>query len=247
MVSGNSGVRQCGFTLLELALVLVVIGVLSLLANFAFSGADDVRQQQQARAEAEAVREALRYYLLANKRLPCPDTSGDGYENRGTDGRCATNTEISFVPYYTLNLTPSDENRMTYGVYRTASPNDITFLEERTGDQEGEPDYRNLGDAITALMAIPTTVSNTHIFVAGVNADGSSNCGTGVSTHPAFVLIVPNTDRDQDSSGDLLDGVNANNTRCVASPLQPLAWNYDDVVAVESPSALIGWLTEHIN
>jgi prepilin-type N-terminal cleavage/methylation domain-containing protein len=247
MVSGI-GSRQRGFSLLELVFVLVVIGVLSLLANFAFSGADDVRQRKQAQAQAEVVREALRYYVLANKRLPCPDFNADGYESRDASGTCSQNGEIGYVPYYAIGLTPSDENRMTYGVFRAAWPNDITVLAERTGDLEGEPGYMSIGDAITALMAIPATVSGTeHIFVAGLNTNGSSDCSAAVSTHPAFVLIVPNTDRDGD--GNLLDGVNvnANATKCIASPLQPLAWNYDDVVVVESPTSLIGWLTEHIN
>ncbi|MDR0771396.1 MAG: type II secretion system GspH family protein [Burkholderiales bacterium] len=245
MVSGV-GLQQRGFSLLELAFVLVVIGVLGLFARFAFSGADDVRQQQQAKAQAEVVREALRYYVLANKRLPCPDFNADGYEDRdSTSEACSGGGEIGFVPYHSLGLTPSEENRMTYGVYRAASPNDITFLTERTDDLEGAPGYMGVGDAIVALREIPATVSGTNLFVAGINADGSSNCAAAVSVHPAFVLIVPNTDRDGD--GNLLDGVNADTTKCIASPLQPLMWNYDDVVAVESPNALIGWLTEHIH
>lgn len=246
MVSGVCS-RQYGFSLLELLLVLVVIGVLSLLAKFAFSGVDDVRQQQQAQAEEEVVREALRYYVLANKRLPCPDFNADGYEDRNSSGACSQNGEIGYVPYYSIGSTPSENNRMTYGVYRAASPNDITVLEERTGDEEGAPDYMNLGDAITALMQIPAAVNSSHIYVAGVNSDGLSNCGTSVSTHPVFVLIVPNTNKDNDSGSGLLDGENANADNCIASPLQSLAWNYDDVVAVESPNALIGWLTKHIN
>lgn len=246
---GIIGSRQHGFSLLELAFVLAVIGVLGLLAKFAFSGADDVRQQQQARAQAEVVREALRYYVLANKRLPCPDFSinPDGYEERDGDDKCRQSGEIGFVPYYSLGLTPSEENRMTYGVYRAEEANDITYLAERTGDADGEPDYKNLGDAIVALMQIPATVDSGHIHVAGINGDGTSNCGANVSTHPAFVLIVPNTNRDNDAGNKLLDGFNASGGECIASPLQPLAWNYDDVVAVESPSALIGWLTEHIH
>jgi len=241
--------RQRGFNLLELTLVLIVIGVLGLFAKFAFSGADDVSQEQQAKAEAEVVREALRYYVLANKRLPCPDYNADGYEDRdATSGLCVQSGETGYVPYASIGLTPSANNPMTYGVYRDAAPNDVTALEERTGDVEGSPGYMNAGDAIVALMAIPATVSGTaHVFVAGLNADGTSNCNAAVSTYPAFVLAVPNTDKDND--GKLLDGVNAAipSPPCFASPQQAMAWNYDDVVAVESPDALIGWLKQHSN
>ncbi|MDR1530157.1 MAG: type II secretion system GspH family protein [Burkholderiales bacterium] len=246
MVSGVGSRQHHGFSLLELAFVLTAIGVLSLLAHFTFSGADDVRQHQQAKAEAEVVREALRYYVLANKRLPCPDFDEDGYEDRDPSGGCSLYDEMGFAPYYAIGLPPKEENRTYYGVYRAASPDDITVLEERTGDGEGEPDFKDLGDAINALSKIPATVSgNAHIYIAGVNADGSSNCDASVAAYPAFVLIIPNINRDNENG--LLDGVNSNTAKCIASPIQPLTWNYDDIVVVESPNALIGWLTKHIN
>lgn len=226
-----------GFTLLELTLVLAVLGVLGLFATFAFSGVEDVRQRQQAQAEAEAAREALRAFLLSNKRLPCPDTDVDGYEN------CPATGETGTLPYLTLGLTDAARNRMFYGVYRAADSNDLTRLVERTGDAEGAPGHLGLGDAITALQAIPEVLSNAHIHTAGIDAAGAPDCDAG--RNAAFLLIVPNADRD--GTGDFLDGPNVAGDSCYASANQPLAQDYDDVVVAESPSALIGWLMRHMN
>jgi prepilin-type N-terminal cleavage/methylation domain-containing protein len=235
-----------GFTLLELSLVLAVLGVRGFFFVNTFSGVDDVRLRRQSQAEAEVAREALRAFLLANKRLPCPDTNADGYENGGAAG-CTGTGEMGTLPYLTLGLPDVAHNRMFYGVYRAGALDDgITQLEERTGDPEGDPGYLGVGDAITALQAIPAipnTLDTSHIHIAGIDATGAPDCASG--HNPAFLLIVPNADRN--GNGQALDGINAANDNCFASPTQPLTLNYDDVVATESPSALIGWLTQHMN
>ncbi|MDR3157773.1 MAG: prepilin-type N-terminal cleavage/methylation domain-containing protein [Zoogloeaceae bacterium] len=222
-----------GFSLIELTVTLVVMGVLGLLAGFAFSGPGDT-SSLQGRSEANKMREALRYFVLANKRLPCPDSDGDGHED------CAAG-ESGFLPYLTFGLEDAAGNRMRYAVYRGSAADDVTSLIERTGDGEGQPDYLGYGDMIAALRKIPATPAASHVRVAAVGADGASDCGN--FTHPAFVLIVPNADRDED--GDPRDGVNANGWPCVASPLQSGSSVYDDVVVAEAPDTLIEWLFKH--
>jgi type II secretory pathway pseudopilin PulG len=234
-----------GFQLLELAIVLSVLGVITLMTTWAFSGADQKNAKAQSAAETEVAREAIRAFLLANKRLPCPDAEPpDGYENCSVGG-----PESGYLPYLSLGLAENVSKRMRYSVYRNAGTDDITQLEERTSDAEGAPDYRGYGDTLAALAGIKAVpIDTTHIRVAGLDADGSSNCDLG--THPAFALVVPNEDKDAD--GNLSDGIYANvaipsTGGCLASPRQPFAWNYDDFVSTESSSALMGWLTQHLN
>jgi prepilin-type N-terminal cleavage/methylation domain-containing protein len=231
-----------GFTLVELTLVLVAFGVLGLFATFAFSGVDDVRRMGQARAETEVARGALRAFLLSNKRLPCPDTDANGYEDGGPGG-CSTPGETGWLPYLTLGLNEAAHNRMFYGVYRGAAPNDITSLQERTGDAEGAPTYLNLGDAIMALGSMSDALDIAHIHTAGIFPNGAPDCAAGHNA--AFVLIVPQDDRD--GAGGFLDGANVAGDLCFASPLSPHMQNYDDVVVEESPSVLIGWLMRHMS
>ncbi|MDR3351523.1 MAG: hypothetical protein LBO00_00580 [Zoogloeaceae bacterium] len=226
-----------GFQLLELAIVLAALGVITLMASFAFSGVDQKNTRAQSAAEAENAREAIRAFLLANKRLPCPDTNADSHED------CGGTAESGHLPYASLGLTENTHNRMRYSVYRAAAPNDVTQLAERTDDAEGDPDYRGYGDTLAALAQIPAMpLDEAHIHITGLAADGASDCAA--AAHPAFALIVPNRDADGDSN--VLDGANAAGL-CLASPRQPAAWNYDDFVLAESAAALAGWLARHIN
>ncbi|MDR0361480.1 MAG: type II secretion system GspH family protein [Planctomycetota bacterium] len=228
--------REAGFNLIELTIVLVVLGVMGFLAGSAFSGADTASSASKNRARAKVVYEAVRYFALANKRFPCPDQSGDGYEE------CEGRVEFGFVPYVTLGL----ENMMEmdpvyYAVYRGTNDNsDLAVLAERGDDTEGQIGYKGYGDLIQALEGIPTTLDPTnHVRVAAVSADGTSDCSN--ATHPAFVVMVPG------AVGK--DGENVTNwgdsPYCVASPIQSGTSSYDDFVLAESPVALAEWLFKH--
>ena len=91
-----------GFTLIELAVVLVVIGLLlgGLLRPLAAQV--EARKQNETRGLLAAAREALYGFAMLNGRLPCPDTSGDGRENPG----CGTALTVrsGSLPWATLGL-----------------------------------------------------------------------------------------------------------------------------------------------
>ena len=99
--------QRAGFTLVEIAVVLAIVGVLM---SFGVSilTAQMTRSAYSATTEKQvAIKTALTTYLGANRRLPCPDTDLDGLENRPA-GTCASMTGASFfgvVPYATLGLT----------------------------------------------------------------------------------------------------------------------------------------------
>jgi prepilin-type N-terminal cleavage/methylation domain-containing protein len=70
--------RHCGFSLLEMAIVLVVIGLLLGGALIPLSVQMEKRDRDSTRQQLLDMREALIGYALVNGRLPCPDTDGDG-------------------------------------------------------------------------------------------------------------------------------------------------------------------------
>jgi prepilin-type N-terminal cleavage/methylation domain-containing protein len=228
-----------GFTLLELAVVLVALGALGMLVMASFSGVDATRARQRALAEAEAARMALRTFALATRRLPCPDSSGDGREGDAA-GNCPDGRQLGWLPYETLGLAPM---RLGYGVFRDAangadlvapvSPAPAPRLDD------GTPALRS---ALAAAAA--AAVSSNHPYTTGDRALlGAENCAGNVIANPALVIVAPATDRDGD--GDPFDGVNTglpNAGLCIAAPSRGFDATYDDVVVTESAQALLGWL-----
>lgn len=117
-----------GFTLIEMAIVLVVIGLL--LGILLGPGREILENQKRkaVRAKLDAADTALANFVALNKRLPCPanGTIVSGGVNAGVEavalGRCAPLTEINGVlPWVTLGLAEEDARdpwnaRLTYRV-----------------------------------------------------------------------------------------------------------------------------------
>ncbi len=113
--------HQRGFTLAEMAVVVVIAGILMVSGVKILTAQMDSASYSVAREKQEMIKQALITYLGINRRLPCPDTrSGngpgallftvaappDGIENLATAGNAATNCAASFgvIPYATLGL-----------------------------------------------------------------------------------------------------------------------------------------------
>jgi prepilin-type N-terminal cleavage/methylation domain-containing protein len=115
--------RPAGFTLLEMSVVLVIIGVVLAGGMSMFTASLQKRQQQETRAKLDAIQQALYLYRLSANRLPCPAdiTLALGHANFGVEaankGACTGGTPaandasgnkvMGMVPTTTLQL-PDD-------------------------------------------------------------------------------------------------------------------------------------------
>ncbi|MFH0344386.1 MAG: type II secretion system protein [Chromatiales bacterium] len=99
--------RVDGFTLIEIAIAVVVIALLlgSLLGPLSVRIEQADRQKTQAMLDE--TKEALYGFALANGRLPCPDTDGDGSENR-TGGVCTGGVVVGNLPWVDLAVPELD-------------------------------------------------------------------------------------------------------------------------------------------
>jgi prepilin-type N-terminal cleavage/methylation domain-containing protein len=101
--------RARGFSLVELSIVVLVIGIVLTMGIGAWT-ANLENQAHAATAQRQiAIKEALSGYLRRNNRLPCPDnnfTAPDGLENRATAGDPTTACAAAFgiLPYATLGI-----------------------------------------------------------------------------------------------------------------------------------------------
>lgn len=91
--------KSHGFSLLELAVVLVLLGVL--LGGLIASVSTQQKNQRirTTKAELNDIRSALIGFAIQHGRLPCPDTDGDGRENNSAPQyRCDAATGITASP-----------------------------------------------------------------------------------------------------------------------------------------------------
>ena len=244
----GSARRSGGFTLLELAMSVTIIGVLGTLVTAGYSDFSQVRARARAQGEAEVAFQSVRAFALRNKRLPCPDLSSNGDGAReGLAGVCPPGAQIGWLPYESLGLTrPDRQARMRYGVSRSAGA-DLVAPEAVSAGPELDGRGR-LREALGKAARLAKGPDRPFLTGHG-SAAAPEDCGQ-VQSNPAFVLIAPVSDRD--NAGGLharFDGVNlpmaATGNTCIAAPGRAMDATYDDVVVADSASALLGWLAAH--
>jgi prepilin-type N-terminal cleavage/methylation domain-containing protein len=98
-------VRQKGFTLVEIAVVLVIIGLLAAGSLSLLSEQRKSVKIKESDLKVQQIKEALLNFVKVNGYLPCADSSSnpDGKEDRNTtNGTC--NTVVGNVPYQDIGL-----------------------------------------------------------------------------------------------------------------------------------------------
>ena len=231
--------RQSGFSFVEIAVVLGVVGLVLAATSGAYLNTDRVADRQAAESHGEQVRDALRSYALSNGELPCPEPrSGNASIQRGNAavgraGNCRANSAATgWVPYRSLGLSvPGPDKRALYAVYRGAASSDLVAVANSRPGGGNRPDGNDL---IRALRGVDGSGPAT--AAVGGRAGGQ---GCRSNSRPvAFFVVVPLVDRDGD--GDRLDGPHPG--ICARAPSLGASQSNDDVVIAESPFALIGWL-----
>lgn len=243
---------RSGFSLVELAVVVGVLGLLAMTALSAFDNLGQARRHNAARAHAEAARQALYAFALRNKRLPCPDLSANGDTGfEGSNGSCAASANVGWLPYASLGLdVPVRGERLRYGVHRGTTATDLVAPLRESADQPDLEYAGGFGSALSRMAAGTATAplaSQPHYV-----SDGTpTQCGTGGAgsrvVNPAFVLVAPVGARDGGTGDAGFDGANnrafaQGNGKCVTPPDYPGDERYDDLVVAESATALLGWL-----
>lgn len=84
----RSSLEKNGFTLLELAIVLVIIGISAAFGNQAWLAHLNAKKLQTNQQQLEEIHQSMLAHLANFSHLPCPDTNGDGQENRKSNGAC---------------------------------------------------------------------------------------------------------------------------------------------------------------
>lgn len=131
--------NKAGFTLVEMAIVLIIVGLLVSALLAPLGAQRDLKDYSEVKTNLEQIKEALYGYALSHIALdgrphfPCPDTDGNGSENR--TGAVCTSAEGT-LPTQELGLVGTDSwnNNFDYRVSLVFSNNTVGFTLGTLGD-----------------------------------------------------------------------------------------------------------------
>jgi type II secretory pathway pseudopilin PulG len=224
--------KYIGFTLVELAIILVIIGIMATASAVVYLGVlRNAGGKQAVDAQLANLSGSVVAFVKKNNRLPCPDTNGNGFEGV-VAGVCPAGVDRGWLPYISLGLSqPTNEARAIYGVYRNSPLADLAVFV----------------DIPTLTNASNSSVSSSFVYFTGDGTvtNGAENCASNVQANPAFIILAAGESRD--GAGDATDGVNTGLPgvgRCFSAPARGVDTNFDDRTIAVSFYALMAELNK---
>jgi prepilin-type N-terminal cleavage/methylation domain-containing protein len=191
--------RIKGFTLVEMAIVLVIVGIILGGIMLPLSVQMEQHNVTATRMTIANVQEALIGYAMANGRFPCPAAPGTtGVEapaNAATAGVACTNPLNGFVPGTTLGITPVNangyvldgwNNPIRYAISNLTDPNALKVFTNSSGMKNANSVTcnPNCGMAWIAAQPFLLSVCNTSTGIAG------GNCASLATTLTSNAVLV---------------------------------------------------------
>ncbi len=178
MLSTSANKPATGFTILELAIVLLIVSALTASLLGPFTNYLYQRQVAQTEKSLEEIKEALLGFAAANGRLPFPAAiGGDGTEDNTTN--CSNGYCSGQIPWQTLGITRMDawNNFIRYSVGDKFTVTPVKFAS--TAATDPDVDTRLPGAAATTRIAtnVPAIVWSVgrRDVQDGVNSDEQEN------------------------------------------------------------------------
>ena len=201
-VTHNPSTRheQRGFTLLEMAVVLMIVGLLMGGLLPLLSGQMEQQRRSETRKYMDEIKEALLGFAISKGYLPCPASQVSGIEDRnGTTLAC--NSRVGFLPWATLGVNQLDGwgRLLRYsatpafttasGVFSTTTARDITIKKLDGTNQSNANDIpavivshgvNGIYGTLKNGNTIPSNASNAFANVANQLTNVSGVAGAGV-------------------------------------------------------------------
>ncbi len=256
--------KENGFTLIEIAVVLVIVGVL--LGSFIGSLTQRIEttRRDNTKKQLEDIKTALLGFASAKGRLPCPTTTdGAGLEQPQPAGGVCT-LQHGFIPGRTLGIDGA-YNRDALLIDSWGNPIRYSVTENNSNAFTYPPGAGGIKDISMAVL-------NPDLIICNGNSTSGDDCSGGsdklIDTAPFVILslgkdgsdflttVAPNTDQGE-NAGELAVAANAagenlaytvgNNRVFVSksySSAGSTAGQFDDLIVWESPYILYSRMME---
>lgn len=187
--------KSAGFTLVEMAVVLIIITLLFGGVLLPLSVQIDQQRLTETRKSLEEIQEALIGYAIINGRLPCPASAGSNGVESFNAGGSAVNGDCSnfydgFLPAVTLGLSRVDANGYAIDGWENRIHYAVT--------QANAKSYTRIGGMKNTGMS--TLSPDLHICntSTGINVN---NCGAALTLAASSPLVVYSIGKNGVSGG----------------------------------------------
>ena len=239
--------KQVGFTLVEMAMVLLIIGLLLGGLVPLISGQVEQRRNSETRKQLDEIKEALIGYAIINGRLPCSydpaassvagtESFASGAHN-AADGVCS-NFYGGYLPAATLGLTGINSS----GYVVDAWGNPIRYAVTLWNDVYTKTN----GLSSTGISSLPDSSSTSYLLVCSTSTGivtSPPSCGatgTSLTSNPGVPVIIFSTGKNGAQGG----ATSSDEAENVAGKRIFISHDFvqngfDDIVIWISPNTLI--------
>lgn len=183
-----------GFSLIELSIVLVIVGLVIAGMLVPLSAQIDQKNYNETQKAMVELRDGLIGYASSNGYLPCPDITGDGQEDRDGTGACVADPAEGNLPWADLGMGKQDAwgRKFQYRVMKDFANSATRFT------------LASAGSSATLMTISDTTGVTLALRVpAVIVSKGKSGAGAGVNEQE-------NSDKDDSFVSDVPSAVAGN-------------------------------------
>lgn len=237
--------RQAGFTLIEMAMVLMIVALLlgGLLPTI--SSQAEQRHENDTRKQLDEIQQALIGYAIINGRLPCPATStSNGAESPAGGGNCTTFYN-GFVPAATLGLSSASNAGLVLDSWGNPIRYAITNVSATVSGFNGGTAFNvfSFPGGIGAV-GISNLSPNLLVCASATGISGSSCGGAGNSlTTNGVPAVIFSTGKDGPPGSGIDEQANLDNNQTFVShapsPSGAANGSFDDIIIWMSPNVLV--------
>lgn len=238
-------IKTAGFSLVEMAIVLVIIGLLLGSLLMPLSSQIETNQRKSAQSTLKDIKEALVGFALANDRLPCPAIPNSaGAEAPAGGGVCSA--QHGFVPAATLGLSGGrNEDGLLLDPWNNPFRYSITTSNGSAFSTGNGMKTTTMATLAPDLKVCTTTTGSSPSTCASATTTVVSNAVVVIYSMGKDWGATPVTTEEQENQGTTLGGGPSSVNYPVANDIVFVDTDYNNSSGSEFDD-LLSWLSPNI-